>query len=95
MRKTILTVMVFMCLASAAQARPDDRHGDGGRGGGHGGGWHGHAREARAWHQQHWRGGRYIYGGGPYETYAPPLVVQPPVYDEEPGLNITVPLNFR
>ena len=67
----------------------------------HDNGWHEHARKAHEWHNRHWHNGHVIYERNePYVTYAPPVVVEPPMpaynYDNgQPDVNLVFPLNFN
>ena len=92
-----LVALSLICLNGKAMAYWDQRGHDM-HGGMHHGGWHDHAREAHAWRHDHWRGGHYVYGG-PYETYAPPMVVEPPPYysgyNGDSGVNLVFPLNIH
>jgi len=60
--------------------------------------WHDHERDAHDWHHKHFHhhGPRVIHEQ-PNVVYAPPVIVQPSavVESSSPGLNITVPINFR
>jgi hypothetical protein len=96
-----LAALSLICgLSTSSMADWDHRGGDmhGGPHGGSHGGWHDHAREAHEWRRAHWRDGRYNNMNGPYETYAPPVVVEPPpAYypDEDSGVNLVFPLNIH
>jgi len=95
-----LAALSLICgLSSPSMAYWDQRGHDMHGGGMHRGGWHDHAREAHAWRHDHWRGGHYDYRNGPYETYAPPMVVEPPPYysgsSGDSGVNLVFPLNIH
>jgi len=84
--KTLFALAMMICLTNTftTTARADD--------------WHDHEHNARDWHHRHMhRHDRPVIVREPNVVYAPPVVVQPSAVVEasSPGLNITVPINFR
>lgn len=90
-----LAALSLICGLSAPAMADWDQRGHDFHGGPHHG-WHEHAWRAHEWRHDHWHGDHYVYRGA-YETYAPPMVVEPPpVYDGgDSGVNLVFPLNIH